>query len=395
MITLGYCCNSLGTHKTNFKNMTYKKYLAMAKAMRASGELGGCNPGNPGDQVAHLNSLEKHLFKIYHHNIKELIAVLKYNIANDIKLYRISSSLFPFWSMETVHWIDEDSNKNLIWPQESRKGYTIWPAGLFGCLVKNKLTSALDSDDFTLFDTVKEYLDGGGRLTMHPGEFISLGTSNVRIQRNSHRELFAHSAFLDWIKAPKDYSCPINIHVSSGAQNIRIVANQVNLCLRELAKHHSSTFDRLVLEIEDKGQWTWQNLIKHFPGMPITFDVHHWKINNQGESLVDALDACSKTWLEERKYNYEIDLALKEDWQFNRTNPRSRYYQECIKDAFTPLMHISEGRDHEHDRSHHDYVETIPEMMLDSPFDISLEVEAKAKDLAYFALRNKYKELVA
>ena len=385
MITLGYCCNSLGTHKTNFKTMTYKKYLNMAKAMKASGELSGCNPSNPGDQVAHSNSLEKHLFKIYHHNIKELIAVLKYNIANNIKLYRISSSLFPFWSMETAYWKDPDSEK----------GNTIWPGALFACLVRNKLTSALNSDDFTLFDTVKDYLDSGGRLTMHPGEFISLGSRNLGIQRSSHRELFAHSAFLDWIKAPKDYSCPINIHVSSGAQNIHSIAGQVNLCLRELAKHHSSTFDRIVLETEDKGQWTWQNLIKHFPGIPITLDVHHWKINNQGETLVNALKACSKTWLEKRKYDYEIDLAIREDWQFNRTKPRGRNYTQCINDAFTPLMHISEGRDHEYNRSHHDYVNEIPEMVLGSPFDISLEVEAKAKDLAYFALRDKYKELVA
>lgn len=58
-------------------------------------------------------------------------------------------------------------------------------------------------------------------------------------------------------------------------------------------------------------------------------------------------------------------------------------------------MHISEGRDSEYDRSHHNYVQVIPEMVLYSPFDISLEVEAKAKDLAYFALRDKYKELVA
>lgn len=385
MITLGYCCNSLGTHKTNFKTMTYKKYLAMAKAMRDAGEISGCNPSDPGDQVAHFNSLEKHLFKIYHHNIKELTAVLRYNIANNIKLYRISSSLFPFWSMATVQWQHPETNK----------GYTIWPAALFGCLVKNKLTSALNSDDFNLFDAVRDYLNSGGRLTMHPGEFVSLGSQTIRIQRDSHRELIAHTSFLDWIKAPKDYSCPINIHVSSGAQHISRVAGQTNSCLREMAKHYASLFDRLVLETEDKGHWTWQNLVLHFPGMLITLDVHHWKINNQGETLAEALDACSKTWQGQRKYIYEIDLAIKEDWQFNRMNPRSRYYTQCIEDNFTPLMHISEGRDHEYDRSHHDYVETIPELLLHAPFDINLEVEAKAKDLAYFTLRDKYTGLVA
>ena len=385
MITLGYCCNSLGTHKTNFKSMTYKKYLAEAKKMRDLGEIGGCSPDIVADQYSKLNSLELRLFKIYHHNIKELTAVLRYNILNNIKLYRISSSLFPFWSITTVQWQQEETNK----------GQSICPSFLFSCLVRDRLKAGLNGDDLLLKQAVKDYLNSGGRLTMHPGQFVSLGTNNIRIQRDSHKELICHASFLDWIEAPKDYSCPINIHISNGAQDITSVAMQVNNCLREMAKHYYSTFDRLVLETEDKGQWTWQNLIKYFPGMPITLDVHHWKINNQGETLVDALEACSATWLKKRAYNYEIDLAIKEDWQFKQTDRRSRFYWQCLEDSFTPLMHISEGRDSEYDRSHHDYVQVIPEMVLYSPFDISLEVEAKAKDLAYFALRDKYKELVA
>jgi UV DNA damage repair endonuclease len=63
--------------------------------------------------------------------------------------------------------------------------------------------------------------------------------------------------------------------------------------------------------------------------------------------------------------------------------------------AYKPLLHISKGRDHEYDRSHHDYVNEISDNLLYAPFDLDLEVEAKAKDLAYFALRDKYKELVA
>jgi len=379
MITLGYCCNSIGTHKTNFKTITLKKIKTLDFwPVPFDGSWRHLD-----DWYAHYDHMEsgaKVLFNIYVHNIKELIAVLDYNIANNIKLYRISSSLFPLWSYNvSIHHFK--------------------PSKVFISMIKGRFDGAFNGLELKLKKTVQKYLEGGGRLSMHPPEFVSLGASPV-VQLASQSELIAHAMFLDWIGAPEDYSCPLNIHVSRGAQDPAITGNNVNVGLLHILKIFPSAFKRIVLETEDKGCWTWQKLIKHFPGMPITLDVHHWKINNEGESLTEALEACAATWKTRTPYVKNIQFVIDHPSEINNTYSQLdiRRYTDFYywrSKTYSPLMHISEGRDKEYDRSHHDYVNEIPELLLYAPFDISLEVEAKAKDLAYFALRDKYKELVA
>jgi UV DNA damage repair endonuclease len=389
MITLGYCCNSLGTHKTNFKTITLKKIKTLNfEPVPFDGSWRYID-----DWYAHYDHMEsgaKVLFNIYVHNIKELIAVLDYNIQNNIKLYRISSNLFPLWSYgQSLEFTYKNFN------------YWIRPCKVFNSMIKGRFDGAFNGLELQLRKTVQKYLDGGGRLTMHPPEFVSLGGSPV-VQNSSRAELIAHAMFLDWIGAPADYSCPLNIHVSRGADNPAITANNVNVMLLQVLKHYPNAFKRIVFETEDKGCWTWQELIKHFPGMPITLDVHHWKINNEGEPLSEALEACHETWKTRTNYSKHIQFVIDHPSEINNAN-----YQMSIKPvssfdfywwrskAYKPLLHISKGRDHEYDRSHHDYVDEISDNLLYAPFDLDLEVEAKAKDLAYFALRDKYKELVA
>jgi UV DNA damage repair endonuclease len=389
MITLGYCCNSLGTHKTKFKTITLKKIKTLDfDPVQFDGSWRYID-----DWYAHYDHMEigaKVLFSVYVHNIKELIAVLDYNIENNIKLYRISSNLFPLWSYGQTIQIKSKNLKNYF-----------RPCKVFNSMIKGRFDGAFNGLELQLRKTVQKYLDGGGRLTMHPAEFVSLGGSPV-VQNSSKAELIAHAMFLDWIGAPADYSCPLNIHVSRGADSPAITANNVNVMLLDILKLYPNAFKRIVFETEDKGCWTWQQLIKHFPGMPITLDVHHWKINNEGELLSEALEACFKTWKTRTNYSKHIQFVIDHPSEINNAN-----YQMSIKPvssfdfywwrskAYKPLLHISEGRNGEYDRSHHDYVNEISDILLYAPFDLDLEVEAKAKDLAYFALRDKYKELVA
>ena len=386
MITLGYCCNSLGSHKTNFKTMTLKKL----KTLNFDPIIDSQSWRYVDDWYNDYSCLElgaKELLKIYVHNIKELTAVLKYNIANNVKLYRISSNLFPFWSY---------SSGLLPIKSQALKSYAI-PAKTFNSMVKNRFVDSMGNVDLELQKTVKAYLENGGRLTMHPPEFVSLGSSDSKVINASIAELSAHAKFLDWIGAPADYTCPLNIHVSRGAQDPVLTSTAVDQQLVKLIKIAPTAFKRLVFETEDKGCWTWQKLEKHFPGVPITFDVHHWEINNEGETLLEAVQACTRTWNRTiNMYRGEIEFLIDHPYAYTSlADPRLSDFSYWRKVRGIPLMHISEGRNGRLDRSHHDYVETIQDEILFAPLDISLEVEAKAKDLAYFALRDKYKNLVA
>jgi UV DNA damage repair endonuclease len=93
-------------------------------------------------------------------------------------------------------------------------------------------------------------------------------------------------------------------------------------------------------------------LRKLFPQIPITFDYHHFRLNDGGITLDEAIRITSESW------------------------PNN-----------DPVQHYSEGRANPDDPAHSDYIRILPE----SQFDI--EVEAKQKDLAiknFLFDRNKY-----
>jgi UV DNA damage endonuclease len=295
---LGYCCISLGEYCSSFKTTT----LTNAKKSK--------------------DEARKKLENIWKHNLQELVAVLNYNRSLGIPLYRISSNMFPLADHEDYvgYWktFCEDS-KNF---KEAKK-------------------------------SVSQFITAGGRLGAHPSQFVSIGSEDKKTRKNSAVNLEFHSTVFDLLGLPRTREASINIHLSSGKKGAENVPYFVN----SLDNLSEGVRARLVFETEDKGFWTWQQIAKYFPAYSITLDFHHWKINNQGEPLQEAFDACVDSWFGER-----------------------------------PLMHISEGKSKPMDRAHHDWVSTLPEQVLNHPVD--LEIEAKKKDLAVLTLVQKYKDYV-
>lgn len=281
---LGYCCINLSIG-SKFKKTT----LSWLKR-------------NPVDVC------EDKLINLYQHNLNELSRVLKWNINNNIRLYRISSDIIPF---------ADHNDYSYLWIQLCSKNHLVQ-------------------------DTVKEYLNWGGRLCIHPSQYVSLGSPNTSTRENSIRNLIYHGELLDFLGCPQDRNCPINIHLSNG-KNIDMAVPNIRESLSKLPKN---VLDRLVFENEDGGDWRWQNIAKYFPEYPITLDFHHWKINNEGEKIEDVSKICVDSW-------GKID----------------------------PIFHHSEGKRHPLDRSHSDYIENLPDC-----YDGYLELEAKKKDLAVLKL---------
>lgn len=252
------------------------------------------------------------LFEVYEHNLDELYRVITWNIRNNILLYRISSDLIPVADHQEFHqhWT------------EFKKIY----------------------NNSKLVDKIREYLNFGGRFTIHPSEYISLGSQRQIVVDNSISNLVYHGDLLDYLGLPNSYECPINIHLSNG-KNIEAAASVAKHSLTRLP---DNVMSRLVFENEDRGDWRWQNISRHFPEVPITLDFHHWNINNENEEIHEVVEKTCLTWK-----------------------------------GFSPVYHHSEGRTATLDRSHSDFIENHPPVV-----DCWVEIEAKQKDLAVLKLIN-------
>jgi UV DNA damage endonuclease len=282
----GYCCINL-TIEENFKTM----------------KLTWADKNEP--------LVEKKWKDIVEHNFNLLAKITDWNIRNNIFLYRISSDLIPF--------ADHDK-----W------GY-LWRDNLANGWVKQVSEPARQA--------LKLFRSLGGRLTIHPGQFVSISSPNKETRRKSIANLEYHGELLDLLDLPCNYDCPINIHISNGTKGESVV-NNVYESMEDLS---ISVIRRLVFENEQHGYWKPGNIKKHFK-VPITLDFHHLLINPHDED------------------EYTLDEIVKftsESWPNN-----------------DPVQHWSEGRAHEKDTAHSDYVSKMPH----SPFDI--EVEAKKKELS-------------
>jgi UV DNA damage endonuclease len=247
---------------------------------------------------------------IVKHNFELLYKIISWNIINKVYLYRISSDLIPFADHDDWGWMWNDWRGNI-------ENY-----GLLG----------------PVREIIKRYISLGGRFTIHPGQFVSIGSAKETVRNNSIKNLEYHGQLLDLMGLPQDYSCPINIHVSNGTKDCNVTANYIKNSIQLLS---NSVMSRLVFENEQHGCWHPQNLRKLFPEIPITFDYHHFRLNDGGIDVGEAVRITSESW------------------------PNN-----------DPVQHYSEGRDNPDDPAHSDYIRNLP----DSQYDI--EVEAKAKDLA-------------
>jgi len=295
MYRTGYCCINLSIGD-NFKTM----------------KLGWANK-NPAETPEKWKGIVTHNFQL-------LAKIIDWNLKNGVFLYRISSDLIPF--------ADHDEWGQL-WREALRSE---WMAEVSGP-ARQALTN---------------YRTLGGRITIHPGQFVSISSENAETRRKSLANLEYHGQLLDYLGLPENVECPINIHISNGTKGEAVV-KYVEESLRIMS---NSVRNRIVFENEQNGYWKPSNIRKHFRNVPITLDYHHLSINpDEGFSLDEIIKFTRDSWP-------NID----------------------------PVQHYSEGRKHALDPAHSDYVQSLP----DQPYDI--EIEAKQKELSvmpYLRTRNR------
>lgn len=185
------------------------------------------------------------------------------------------------------------------------------------------------------------------RCSTHPDQFVVPASANLSVVKKSIIELEAHGKMMDAMGLPQTYEAPINIHMNCYKGDINDIA------LRFIDVYNNfpvNVKSRLVLELEDKpnswGLIKLYDLIYQKTGIPITYDSHHFRLNNpENISPEKAILMCMETW-----------------------------------GKYKPLFHYSNGKTGPTDRAHSDYVYTLHKELFEN--DVDVEFEFKAKDYA-------------
>ncbi len=185
------------------------------------------------------------------------------------------------------------------------------------------------------------------RLCFHPDQFVVLNSQRENVVRSSLIELEYQAEVAEWIGADV-----INIHAGGvyGDKPLAIEAWHAGF-----ARLSPRVQQRLTVENDDKS-YTPEDLLPlcHRAGIPLVYDVHHHRCLPDRYTIEEATELAMKTWNRE------------------------------------PLFHISsprEGWKGPQPSRHHDFIRAsdFPDCWLGR--DITVEVEAKAKEQAVLRLQ--------
>lgn len=196
-------------------------------------------------------------------NCSDLMTILKWNHANDIRLFRISSEIFPFMDHPDLAYKVSDLSSS------------------------RQIVSALS-------ECGKFARDNGIRLTTHPGPYNCLGSPNEFTVKKTLLCLEMHT-LLGELLGMDDFV--INLHV--GGSYGGDFQNTADRFVANFDKLSNNAKRWLTIENDDKSSlWTVTKLHKMIHskvGIPIIADLHHWLFCNE-EPIQDAVSLALSTW---------------------------------------------------------------------------------------------------
>ena len=184
------------------------------------------------------------------------------------------------------------------------------------------------------------------RLSFHPDQFVVLNSPNPRTLAHSLTELSYQAEVAEWVGADS-----INIH-GGGAYGDKTAALRT---LRENVERLPALVrSRLTLENDDK-IFTPSDLLPVCAdtGVPLVYDVHHHRCLPDDLSVKAATERAVATWNREPLFHISSPLA---GWR----GPKPE--------------------------RHHDYIHPRDFPPVWKPLVVTVEVEAKAKELAVLKL---------
>ncbi|MBM7554177.1 UV DNA damage repair endonuclease UvsE [Thalassobacillus pellis] len=190
-------------------------------------------------------------------NLEHTIRALHYNIAHEIDIYRMSSSIVPLATHMEVPWDYIKPFKELY--QE------------IGELVKkHKL-----------------------RTSFHPNQFTLFTSDKGHVTENAVRDMEYHYALAEAMGLEK--MIHINIHVGGAYGDKKNAVARFHDNLRKLPNHIKA---QMTLENDDKTYTATETLeICEKENIPMMFDYHHFAANHEDdESLEGLLPRIFQTW---------------------------------------------------------------------------------------------------
>jgi len=275
MNRIGYCCISIGIND----GVKPKDYIKVNRGMiKKTFDIKGL------DYVSEL-ALK---------NLNDLEEIIKWNIENDIFVYRMSSDMFPclgFYKIMDLPNIE---------------------------LITNKLKK--------IGDLAKK---NDIRLSFHPSHFCIIASENQKVINNAIDELNKHAELMDLMGLDQSHYYPINIHIGTTKPTLEDAAKKFCVNFHKLS---DSCKRRLTIENDDsptqysvKMLYDW--LYKEI-NIPIVFDQNHFNYGPQDQTMEEALRLAHSTWNGIKPLTHMSSPKTLEDARGRQTAHADYIYEE-------------------------------------------------------------------
>lgn len=233
-------------------------------------------------------------------NTADLIKHVAWNNAHGIKVFRVTSCIFPWASEYRYHDLPDFE------------------------AIKSNLEIA-----------GKMAMENNQRLSTHPGQFNVLTSEREHVVLNAIDELDKHGEMFDLMGLPRSPAAKINIHIG-GAYGDRPAA--MDRWCKNYELLSDSAKSRLTVENDDKPalystKMLYENIVNR-TGTPIVFDSHHFACGPQDSTYEEAFLMAVDSWPDgvrpqchhsNSRKNYEDPTA--------RVNAHSDWYYEAFDDC--------------------------------------------------------------
>ena len=260
MNRIGYCCLSLGiNHGLKKKDQISVNRGMIKKTFDAKG----------------LSYVSELIIP----NLQDTIKVLRYNIKQNIKVYRLSSDSFPWMSHYKLEDLPNfDKIKTLL----------------------SQIGNIIKENDI--------------RVSYHPGPFNILGSEREDVVIKTIDELDKHAELMDLIGLDQSTYYPINIHLNVTTPSHELAAGR--FC-KNFDRLKDSTKSRLTIENDDKpSQYSVKmlyDLVHSKIGIPIVIDSLHYSCHTDNMSWEDTLTLGLSTWKTKPLCHHSSSKKLHED----------------------------------------------------------------------------------
>ena len=188
-------------------------------------------------------------------NLEALIEILRYNIANNIYFYRLTSNLIPLATLKEISFDYIDKYKYYY----------------------EKINNLINNNNL--------------RVDMHPGQFCILNSVKKEVVNSSIDILEYHYKLMSAMNIDKKI---LILHIGGNTfgkeKSIARFINNFKKLPKYLQECIAIENDDKIFNIEDCIK------ISNVLNIPIVLDYHHYLCNNNGKSIIEYLSSIFATW---------------------------------------------------------------------------------------------------